>query len=152
VQATASGTTKKSRWKQIRLTEAIRKKAWDVKRALGQLATRRGLTQVTAPLEGPGGRRITYTDKDQIELACLDEAHRRFTQAANTPILQQPLGAIIGHADIDSRAFQQILDGNFQYPCTCEPITKQLLQQLARPEMVKEHGDRMYEDFKCGWI
>jgi len=123
-QAAASGTTKKSRWKKIWMTEAIRKKARNVKRALGQLATRHGLTQVTAPIEGPGGRRITYMAKEQIKLACLDEAHQRFTQAVDMPILQQPLVTSISHADIDSRAFQQILDGTFQYPSTCEPITK----------------------------
>jgi len=63
-------------------------------------------------------------DKEQIELACLDEAHQRFAQAADMPILQQPLVTSIGHVDIDSQAFQQILDGTFQYPPTCEPITK----------------------------
>jgi len=68
------------------------------------------------------------------------------------PILQQPLVMIFGHADIDLWAFQQILDGTFQYLPTCEPITKRLLQQLARPKMVKEHSNRAYEEFQRGWI
>jgi len=46
-QATASGTTRKSRWKKIRMTKAIWKKARDVKCALGQLNRCRGLLQVT---------------------------------------------------------------------------------------------------------
>jgi len=68
------------------------------------------------------------------------------------PILQQPLAAHIGHADIDLRAFQQILDGTFQYPLTCKPITKCLLQQLAQPKEVEEHSAQTYEEFQRGWI
>jgi len=82
---------------------------------------------------------MTYTNKGQIELACLDEAHQRFMQAVEMPMLQEPMFSRLGIANIDSDAFQQILDSTFECPVACKPITKQLLQQLARPEGVKDH-------------
>jgi len=48
-QAIATRMSKKSHWKKIKQMEAICKKAFEVKRALGQLEMRRGLLQVTAP-------------------------------------------------------------------------------------------------------
>jgi len=100
---------------------------------------RRGLLQVTAPTTEAPPNQITYTNKKQIELACLDEAHRQFKQAAEMPMLQEPMFSQLGIANIDSEAFQQILDGTFECPATCKPITKWLLQQLARPEGVQDH-------------
>jgi len=139
-QAVATVTTKKSRWKKIRLTKAIRKKAQAVKRALGQLETCQGLLQVTAPVKGSDANNcIMYTSKEQIKLACLEEAHHRFTKAADTPMLQKPMISCIHIANIDSAAFQQILDGTFQCPSTCNPITKRLLKQLARPAGVVDN-------------
>jgi len=118
---------------------------------LGQLETRCGLLQVTAPVTGSKTNQIMYTNKDQIELACLEEAHHQFTQAADTPMLQQPRISCFGLANIDSVAFQKILDGTFQCLSTCDLITKHLLQQLARPDRVVDHHLRMYKEFYKGW-
>jgi len=56
------------------------------------------------------------------------------TNAAGTNVIKR-----LGLADIDSEAFQQILNGTFECLATCKPITKQLLQQLARPAGVEDH-------------
>jgi len=149
-QAAATGTTKKSRWKKIWLTEAIRRKAFAVKWVLGQLETHCGLLQVTAPVMGSNTNWITYTNKEQIELACLEEAHQQFTQAAETPMLQKPMISCLGLASINSSAFQQILDGTSQCPPTCEPITKCLIQQLTWPEGVVDHQLWTYKEFQSG--
>jgi len=122
-QAAASGTTRKSRRKKIRMTKAIRKKARDVKCALGQLDRCRGLLQVTAPIKGSSTNRKMYITKEQIELACLEEAHRRFTQAMDMPMLQQTMTLGIGLKDINLPAFQEILDSTFKCPLHCKPMT-----------------------------
>jgi len=150
-QAAATGTSKKSQWKKIQQTEAIRKKAFNVKRALGQLETRRGLIQVSAPTEEANPTRITHMNKEKIELACLNEAHRQFTQAAEMPMLQEPMFSRLGLADIESEAFQQILDGTFKCPKQCDSITQRLLQQLAHPPGVQDHSPRSYEEYQWGW-
>jgi len=110
------------------MTKAIWKKALNIKHALGQLETRRRLLQVTAPIMGSKNNQKMYTNKEQIKLACLEEAHRRFTQAADTPMLQQTMTLHLGLADVDSPAIQQILYGTFQCPPNCKPMTKCLLQ------------------------
>jgi len=87
--------------------EAIQKKARNVKWTLGQLEKCRGLLQVTAPLKGSNNTRITYVNKEQIKLEYLEEAHRCFTQAAEMPILQQPMAVRLGLADINLLAFNR---------------------------------------------
>jgi len=77
--------------------------------------------------------------KEQIELACLEEAHRRFTQAMDMPMLQQTMTLGIGLKDINSPAFQEILDGTFKCPLHCEPTTQRLLQQLAQPKGIENN-------------
>jgi len=116
------------------------KKAFDIKRALGQLETRRGLIQVTAPTEEVNPTRITHTNKEKIELACLNKAHRQFTQAAEMPMLPEPMFSRLGLVDIESEAFQQILDGTFKCLRQCDRITQRLLQQLACPAGVQDHA------------
>jgi len=99
-----------------------------------------GLLQVTAPVKGSNTNNcIMYTNKEQIKLACLEEAHCHFTQATDTPMLQKPMIACISIANVDSAAFQQILDRTFKCPSTCDPITKRLLKQLAGPAGVVDN-------------
>jgi len=67
-------------------------------------------------------------------------------------MLQEPMFSWLGIANIDSNTFQQILDGTFECLATCEPITKWLLQQLARPEGVQEHLPQIYQEYWQGWL
>jgi len=67
-------------------------------------------------------------------------------------MLKEPLFSKLGIDNIDSNTFQQILDGRFECPETCEPITKWLLQQLARPEGVNDHPPRTYQEYRQGWL
>jgi len=68
--------------------------------------------------------RIMHIMKEDLEVACLNKAHRRFTQVANTPMLQEPLLLLLGNTTLKSTAFQQVLDGTFQCPESCDIYTK----------------------------
>jgi len=46
----------------------------------------------------------------------LAEAGRRFTQAATTPFLQLPLLKLFTEANLATKAFDQVLEGNFVCP------------------------------------
>jgi len=151
VEAEDQHTTKKSQWKKIRQMEAIWKRCslLKVKRALGQLQLRLRFLQVMAPVEGKGMERMTYTNKEDLEKACLDKAHRQFIQAATTPMLTEPMLSTMGLTDIDSPMFQHILDGTFICPTSCNPITCWLLQWLVCPEVVLDN--QTFEEYQCGW-
>jgi len=45
-----------------------------------------GLTQVNMPDPNNQEMRVTFYDKTALERACLEEAHKRCTQAAKAPI------------------------------------------------------------------
>jgi len=66
----------------------------------------------------------------EIEHACLDEAQRQFTQANDTPMLQQPLLDIFRIDDMETPAFEPILEGTFQCPAECNIYLQKLLVNL----------------------
>ncbi len=41
---------------------------------------------------------------------------------------------LVGFANMDKPAFQQILDGNFKCPDTCDPYLCKLIPYLSKPE------------------
>jgi len=111
-------------WKQLRQTEAARRKATAFRKALRINQHHAGLQQITAPTADGEPTRITHTTKVELEEACLNEARRRFTQAANTPMLQEPLKFLLGNTTLTAEAFQQVLEGTFQCPEECNLYTK----------------------------
>jgi len=73
-QAQAKNTTKQHLWKQLRQREQVRKKARQVKHALGRTGFTSGLLQVEAPDPNNSHQRILTASKDSLEQACLAEA------------------------------------------------------------------------------
>ena len=150
-QAEAQNTTRSKLWKKVKRTEQSRNMARRVKTALGKQAVHNGLSQVTAPRSNDDSTRVTYNSKEDLEKACLEEARRRFTQAAATPMLQPPMIDLVGLADMDKPAFQQILDGNFECPETCDPYLKKLIPYLRKPDNIPEMNMRTYTEYKRSW-
>jgi len=128
-QAEDRGCTRSKIWKQVRATEKSRHIARMVKYTLGTQAHRTGLTQVTAAASG--SRPVTtYTEKTDVEQACLEEAGRRFTQANKTPFLHGQLLKDFGEIGVDRPAFKAVLAGTYVPPPGCEPWTIKPLQAL----------------------
>jgi len=49
-----------------------------------------------------------------LEKACLEEAGHRFSQAGDTPLLQEPILKHFGEIGTNSLVFKQVLAGKFQ--------------------------------------
>jgi len=112
-------------WKQLQQTEAAQQKVTAVcKEALGMNQHHAGLQQVMAPKADGDPTRISRIMKEDLEVACLNEAHQQFTQVATTPMLQEPLQLLLGNTTLKSTVFQQVLDGMFQWPKACNKYTK----------------------------
>jgi len=70
-----SKNMKQSRlWKQLQQTEAAQQKAMAVCKTLGMNQHHAGLQQVTAPKANRDSTRITHITKEELEVACLNEA------------------------------------------------------------------------------
>jgi len=76
VQVEAQNMTKSKLWKKVKCTEQSQNMARHVKTALGKQAAHKGLSQVTAPRSNNDSMRVTYSNKEDLEMACLEEARR----------------------------------------------------------------------------
>ena len=115
----------------------------------GKFRNGRGITRVAVPtIEGDQ----EVVTKDEIELRCLEEASRRFTQAQNTPMLQEPLLTELGKED-DGPAIPAILNGTYQAPAGVDEFTQALLPFFKRPEQVRDAVSTVIstDDFINGW-
>jgi len=104
-QVSAQNTTKQQLWKQLWQREALLKKAQQVKQALGHINTHSRLLQLEIPEHGNTEHQVMAVSKEALEAACLDEAHRWFTQAAHLPLLLLPAEKGLGSLQISSAAF-----------------------------------------------
>jgi len=150
-QAEAQNTMKAKLWKRLWQTEQSCSTSRRVKQVLGDGAIHTGLCQVTAPVSEEDPGRVTITTKQELEVVCLEEAQQHFTQAANMPMLQPPMFDLVGIDNVDSPAFQQILDGTFVCPQDCDPYLHKLIPYLAQPEGIPEITIRIYDKYKCSW-
>ena len=91
------------------------------------------------------------TTRPTLELACLAEAGRRFTQANTTPCFQPPIWEIFGALGVRCQAFDQVLEGTFTPPSNCDPFTKKVLEHLKRPPMVRTITQPSLSEYIYGW-
>ncbi len=91
------------------------------------------LTVVIAP--NVQGNWVEYNDKTGMEQAMVNEDSRRFSQAGNTPFVQEPLAAQVGRYG-EGQGAAEILDGTFQIPMGMDPWAAKIISHLKRPEVV----------------
>jgi len=96
-------------------------------------------------------RRIVIHDKQKLEKACLEEAHKRFTQAASSPILQLPPCKGLHSLGVGSMAFHQILAGTYNASAITDPYTIKLISHLGRPSGTQDIKPRLEADYTQGW-
>jgi len=97
------------------------------------------------------GLHLEFTTKYSLEKACLDEAGCRFSQANNTPLLQEPLLHRFGELGTNWPEFKKVLAGkSTQNPNDNIYMTK-LMQQLCQPEPLREITPRSLQDYTTGW-
>jgi len=132
--------------------EAARWKVTAVQKALGTNQQHASLQQVVALVADGNPKGITHVTKEDLEVACLNEACQRFTQAAGLTL--QCCKNLYFHSwetTLKSTTFQQVLDGTFQCPESCNVYTKKVLKQLARPPQVVEIPGWTFEEYRWGW-
>ena len=85
----------------------------------------------------PNTTRRLCTTRPEIEQACMTEGYRRFTQSANTPFLQPPLLAQLGHL-AESPTAEAILTGSYIPPNSMDEMTKKFITQLQRDPSIPD--------------
>jgi len=129
----AKDTPKARLWKQIWQNEEACKWAQQVQQIFNQEQTRSRLTQVNIPDPNKQEGWIMVHDKNNLEHVCLEEAHKRFTQAAVSPILQLPYDKGLHSMGVGLKAFQQILVGTYDMSHITNKYMVKLLLHLGRP-------------------
>jgi hypothetical protein len=133
-RAAEGNTTKEAELQNRIRIEDQRRTARVIKRVNGKLRSG-SVTSVVAP--DKDGRWREVTEKEDIEMALLEENERRFTQAADTPFLQDPLLRLVGKMGTGPAA-EAILRGTFTIPEEVDEWAAKLIPFLARPEKVNQ--------------
>jgi len=130
-QAQATGQKMKALWKQIWSQERVQLTAKQVNFPLGKATTHHPLAIVCDPATGTN--RQDCTTKQALETACLAEAGRHFTQVNQTPCFQPPLWEIFRELGIWRQAFDDVLNGTFTPPYSCNLFTQKVFKHLKQP-------------------
>ena len=79
------------------------------------------------------------TDRDQIEIALIQEYEAKYRLSESSPFLHEPLSSMLGHMAITPSS-QQILDGTFVCPPSINKHTKKFITHLQMDEKVRKRG------------
>jgi len=99
------------------------------------------------------GTQIQHMNQNNIEIACLNKAKARFTQANNTPCMKAPLYNDLDWLGIHLPAFDQIVDGTYTIPENT-PEGAHVLSPLLKwpPEVVDRPTTILTTTHKAGWL
>ena len=88
----------------------------------------------------------------EIELACMAEGIRRYTQAYGTSFLSAPLLDMVGLLS-DTEVADAILDGTFDIPEDLPEMTKLFIKQLRKDPRCtdQKYNYISTEDHIAGW-
>jgi len=148
-QSKNKGTPIKSLWKQHQLAEQARKMARLVRAALNSEPRPGALNAVIRP--NANGQRQEFTTKHTLEKVCLEEAGHQFSQANNTPLLQNLFLKIFRELGTNRLAFKQVLAGKFPCKQHNKLYTTKLLQQLQHPQQVRDIPQQTTQEYASGW-
>jgi len=85
-----------------------------------------------------------------LEKVCLNKAGHRFSQANDTPLLQQPMIQWFREIGTNRPTFRQVLQGKFHHKIG-NPYVVKLLKNLKKTEHVPEFAPWSLEDYTIGW-
>ena len=144
--------TKEQHILNMRNRERQRRNARIIRRVNGKLRAG-AVTSVIAPDRHGQWREVTT--KREVEDALIEENIRRFSQARDTPFLQEPLLSAVGPFGTSPGA-EEILKGTFQIPPGVDHYAAKLIPHLQRlPEVAA--GRRISltmdpEEYRKGWL
>ena len=128
-QAEKSGVAREKKLKKLIKDEEVRTLGRRVKYARGKMASG-GLTMVLT--QNNRGEWIERHTKREIEIGCLRENSKRFSQAKNTPFYSRTLSRQFGWVG-NTPASREVLEGRFTMPPGVDPHTAGYISHLARP-------------------
>ena len=136
----------------MRNRERQRRNARIIRRVNGKLRAG-AVTSVIAPDRQGVWREVT--SKKDVEDALIAENIRRFSQAQDTPFLQEPLLSAVGPVGTSMGA-EEILNGTFQLPPGVDPYAAKLIPHLQRLPAVAA-GRKISltmdpEEYRKGWL
>ena len=133
-QAAAGNITKANAINQLNLNEESRRIHSNVKAATKDF--------LGAPyhmeLQNEDGSFLS-TDRDQIEIALIQEYEAKYRLSESSPFLHEPLSSMLGHMAITPSS-QQILDGTFVCPPSINKHTKKFITHLKMDDKVRKRG------------
>ncbi len=132
-----------------KLVEQARKTARLVRAALNLEPCPGALKVVIGP--NTNGQWQEFTTKHTLEKACLEEASHQFSQANDTPLLQNPFLKIFREIGTNKLAFKQVLVEKFQSEHSNNTYTTKLLQQLQCPSQVHNLPQQTTQEYASGW-
>jgi hypothetical protein len=98
--------------------------------------------------------RTEHVTKSEIEGAFVDENLSRFSQTNATPPMDDWITDRVGYC-AELEGGQEILDGTFDIPATCDPYLILLINGMRMPEKVRQmepiSTNISTEDHKSGW-
>jgi len=113
--------------------------------------TARGLSQVT--MVTPTSTKVQHTNQNDIEIACLNEAHARFTQANDMPCMIEPIYNELHWLSTHLPAFDQIT-ARMYIPLDRTSTSAQLLFPLMQQplEVTDQPTTLSTTAHKTGWL
>jgi hypothetical protein len=105
-------------------------------RSLRQLKNKAQSSVTQVFITTSDGSRMECNSKQEIEDACIEENHRRFSQTNDTPPMEEWIVEAVGYC-AESPGGQEILDGTFVIPPTCNPYLAKLINGMRMPEIVR---------------
>jgi len=149
-QAMETGKSKRAMWKKLCSTECICNNARQITMAIWTNSGRQGLSQVWGPQPNNPLARPESTSKSELEITCLEEAGRWFTQASHMPFLQTPLVELFMESNVYTPAFEQVLQGTFQCPPGTDQMAKRLIEALVQPTNIPQISWRTLDEITAG--
>jgi len=87
-----------------------------------------------------------------LEKACLDKAGWQFSQANNTPLLQEPMLQQFGEIGTNRPEFKKVLAGKSNHHPHKDIYVKKMLQQLQQPEPIRDIPPRSLQEYSTALL
>ena len=137
-------------YKQLITREQQRKDSKQIKATLKKLNK---LSVSMVEVNAPDGTIMELVERQQLELACVQENHKKYDQTKETICMQEPFRSLLGTTG-NTEFCNAVLSGTHVLPQHTPPYTAELFTQLKRHPMIQDtavHGGVTSADFQNGW-
>jgi hypothetical protein len=127
------GTSVEAQTKQRRNTQSTRSIFHKIKQVMKNTEH---ASISTVEITADNGQTMECLSRESIEMACIQEGQRRFTQAKNSPFLKGSLLESFGY-NANPAATEAVLNGTFQTGNDVSIYTRQFIKELQMPDCIR---------------